>query len=308
MKKSRIIIPALGMLLLSTAASVSGTVAWFTSMQTGTADISSFAVTKTGGNLTVEQEAGAGTALSGEAIVLGTNVNLTHGSYDHVNDIAYYPNDIASACTAVARPTASADYNNWALPGTEDKVFFAVSWTINFKFEWGTSSNDVYLYFDGTVGTGATSTFTPKTLADGTPTSSNLATYHGFRLAMIGTGKVIWAPGTDVVADEVYQTGTAIDSQGIYASSGTATTPNTYVSTGSIIDKTGLDADKSSPTPSTARADYLATFSRSGSEATTEVSVVCVAWFEGNDDNVVDEAELDKVTATLGFYTRVAAA
>ena len=307
MKKSRIIIPALGMLLLSTAASVSGTVAWFTSMQTGTADITSFAITKTGGSLTTAQTAGAGTALSSQAITLATGVNLTHGSYDHTTDKAYYPNDIATSCTGVARPTDSANYNTWALPGTENKIFFAVSWTITFSYEWGGSSNPVNLYFDGTVGTGATSTFTPQTLAGGTAAASGKATYHGFRLAMVGTKKVIWAPGTSTVSDEVYQSGTAIDSQGIYAGSGDASVPNTYVASGSIIDATGYAADKTSATPSAERADYLGTFTRSGSETSTSLVVTCVAWYEGNDVNVMDGAELDKVTATLGFYTRVTA-
>ena len=307
MKKSRIIIPALGMLLLSTAASVSGTVAWFTSMQTGTADITSFAVTKTGGNLSVVQSVGAGTALSGSAITLATDVKLTHGSYDHTADKAYYPNDIATSCTGVDRPTAAGNYTNWALPGTDNKIYFAVSWTITFTYEWGGSSNPVNLYFDGTSGTGATSSFTPQTAAGGTAAASGLATYHGFRLAMVGTKKVIWAPGTDVVADEMYQNGTAITAQGAYASSGSTSAPNTYVASGSIIDADGLAADKTSATPSTERADYIGTFTRSGTEASTNLAVTCVAWYEGNDQNVVDGAELDKVTATLGFYTRVTA-
>ena len=42
MKKSKIIVPALGLLLLSTAASVSGTVAWFTANRTYNTTISSF--------------------------------------------------------------------------------------------------------------------------------------------------------------------------------------------------------------------------------------------------------------------------
>ena len=321
MKKSKIIIPALGMLLLSTAASVTGTVAWFTSMQTGSAEITSFAVTKTGGTLETELVPGNGTELNGSAttgsIVLKGTVStagdttddaiLTHGSYDHTQDSIWKPNDALDTFTKAERPTTGTGYQ-WTVDGTSGaagKIYYAVSWTINFNYTFSADTRDVYLYFDGSAGGSSTFTYTK---ADGTAVASGngvLNTYKGFRLAMVGTKKVIWAPGTSTVADEQYQSGGTDADVTAYG------THNTYVSTGSLIDAAGYAHIKSGTlsTP-TERADYLGTFQFSNANSTTKVctlAVVCVAWYEGNDSNVVDTAELDKVSAALGFYTRIAA-
>jgi hypothetical protein len=83
------------------------------------------------------------------------------------------------------------------------------------------------------------------------------------------------------------------------------------VSGGSLIDADGYANIKSGnlETP-TSRADYIGTFQFSSADSSTKVctlAVTCVAWYEGNDQNVVDDAELDKVSAALGFYTRIAA-
>ncbi len=322
MKKSKIIIPALGMLLLSTAASVTGTVAWFTSMQTGSAEITSFAVTKTGGTLQTELVVGNGTELNGSAtegsiVLKGTSTTdvatddaiLTHGSYDHTSDSIWKPNDALDTFTQAARPTSGTGYQ-WTVDGTSTaagNIYYAVSWTINFNYTFSADTRNVYLFFDGSVGSGSSSTFT-YTKADGTAVATGndvLNTYKGFRLAMVGTKKVIWAPGTSTVADEQYQSGSTKSSVTAYG------THNTYVSTGSLIDAAGYANAKSGTlnTP-TERADYLGTFQYSNANSTTKVctlTVVCVAWYEGNDSNVVDTAELDKVSAALGFYTRIAA-
>ena len=312
MKKSRIIIPALGMLLLSTAASVTGTVAWFTSMQTGSAEITSFAVTKTGGTLETELVAGIGTELSGDSIALkgyGTGSDatddavLTHGSYDHTTDSIWKPNDTLDVFTQVARPTTGNGYQ-WSIDGTssvQGKIYYAVSWQINFSYEFSTDARDVYLYFDGSIGTGASSSFEHTSVKAGTGSEK---TYMGFRIAMVNGGtKVIWAPGTSTTADEQYQSGASDSSVTAYA------THNTYSASGSLIDAAGYANAKTGALPAnpTQRADYIGTFSKPGSGTTATIALVCVAWFEGNDSNVVDEAELDKVTATLGFYTRIAA-
>ena len=303
MKKSRIIIPALGMLLLSTAASVSGTVAWFTSMQTGTADITSFAVTKTGGSMTSVVAAGAGTkvANSGAAITLNDNVTLTHGSYNHTNSTAFYPNDTGTVFTGVAKPAASTDYNNWALPGTNNQVFFAVSWSITFTYTFSSNTSPVYLYFDGTAGNAATSKMTDHEQTVAGKSGTTLESYKGFRVAMKATNTVIWAPEQADTASLKYQSTASATAN--YSANGT------YVATGSLISSTGYAAnltDAIGNTP-TQRADYLGTFATPASGSTSTVTVECVAWFEGNDANIVNDANLHNVSATLGFYTRASA-
>ena len=77
MKKSKIIVPALGLLLLSTAASVSGTVAWFTANNKYNTTINTFAVVKTNDDLQVELGAGVGTSVDTNAIVLSKEISST---------------------------------------------------------------------------------------------------------------------------------------------------------------------------------------------------------------------------------------
>lgn len=326
MKKSKIIIPALGMLLLSTAASVTGTVAWFTSMQTGSAAIDSFAVTKTGGSLETQLVAGVGTELtsSSDAVVLkgkGTTTDanddavLTHGSYDHTQDAIWKPNDALDVFTKVNRPSAAADNYLWTVDGTssaEGKIYYAVSWTVNFTYTYSADTRDVYLFFDAAA-TGGTSTFSHSKASTSDTGTYSKYTYMGFRIAMVNSGtagaKVIWAPGTNVAADEKYQNGAAATNQGVYpgTGAGSVTTPNTFNSTGSIIDAGGYNNIKTGelPTNPTQRPDYLGTFTNTTPGTTNKIALTCVAWFEGNDQNVVDAAELDKVSASMGFYTRI---
>lgn len=332
MKKSKIIIPALGMLLLSTAASVTGTVAWFTSMQTGQAEITSFAVTKTGGTLTVSMGAGVGTVLSGSTITLGTNVKLTHGSFDHTQDAIWKPNDALDTFTKVTRASAEATDSayQWSVDGSASQagtLFYAVSWTITLSYEFQADARNVYVFFDGTPSATATDSsvagsYFTHSKADSNDTGTyEKFTYMGFRLAMLNTStnggntagpKLIWAPGQSAVADEKYQNGATATSQGVYASSGTATVPNTYVSTGSLLDANfpatvGAFNFRSGDVPAnpTQQPNYIGTFVKPASGAST-ILLNCVAWFEGNDSNVVDAAELDQVSASMKFYTRVA--
>ena len=68
MKKTKIVIPALGLLLLSTAASVTGTVAWFSSINTVTASTMTIKAT-VGANLYIAKGASVALAsLTGNAV------------------------------------------------------------------------------------------------------------------------------------------------------------------------------------------------------------------------------------------------
>lgn len=329
MKKSKIIIPALGMLLLSTAASVTGTVAWFTSMQTGSASITSFSVTKTGGSLNTTFVAGVGTELTGSnpnytGVALkgyGTgsdasdDVTLTHGSYNHLTNKAYIPDDSLTVFTPVVEPTSGNGYQ-WTVDGDSSNagtVYYAVSWTINFNYTFSTDTKDVYLYFDGST-TAQSQTPAPTTTfshSTNTAGSGSENTWKGFRLAMVNATDsvyVIWAPGTSTAGDEKYQSNAAAgDAKSSYAAT------NAYNVNGSLIDAAGYAHCKSGALPAnpTQRADYLGTFdidNDDNDDKVVTIAIKCVAWFEGNDSNVVDTASLDQVSASLGFYTRIATA
>jgi len=89
LKKSLLVVPALGVLMLAAAGSVGGTVAWFSSVNTFQTDVSSFAVGRVAGNLDVEMTAlpAYGTAQVGNGVVVqkatAGDVKLTHGSFNH---------------------------------------------------------------------------------------------------------------------------------------------------------------------------------------------------------------------------------
>ena len=85
MKKSKIIVPALGIILLTTAASVTGTVAWFTANTVYTATMGEFAVVNTKNNLSCTLGNGVGTVADNEnnKVDVSSGYKLTDASVDH---------------------------------------------------------------------------------------------------------------------------------------------------------------------------------------------------------------------------------
>ena len=86
MKKSKIIIPALGMLVLSTAATVSGTVAWFTMNKVANAE-GMIVSAKTSGSLIIK-EAGAYPLASDKAtkVIFNDDAQNPHKFYPSTHD------------------------------------------------------------------------------------------------------------------------------------------------------------------------------------------------------------------------------
>ena len=333
MKKTKIIIPALGMLLLSTAASVTGTVAWFTSVSTANSNLTSFAIRKVGGALDVKVKTGAqnsddgaagsaneapsvygltnygyGTSLTDGSVTLGytgvDQVYMTHGSYDHKNDKAYKPTNSAATAFAALNPNGS----DWFVAGTDAsnhsmRTYFAVSWTLIFNYEFGGDTTPINLYFNGAASGEGISSVT-KTANN--PAEGQKETYKGFRLAFVNSAasrSLVWADNQTYDKCS-YLTATNGDPADAFGSTsdnvilGSYTSPNS--TNGDLIDSSGvvaLDADASG---ATTRADYLGQFTPSS----TRIIIKCVAWFEGTDENVINSATLDTVAAALAFYTR----
>ena len=289
MKKSKIIIPALGMLLLSTAASVSGTVAWFTTVSTATANITSFAVRKLGGDLSYTVAAGTGTEKvdaddDHSAIQLtGTNPALCDASYNHTTGKVWKANSNASAFSVIDAESG------WTVSGTNQVTYYAVSWSYTFSYSFGGDSTAVNLYFDS-----PTSSVTPTTLAAASGTQTE-QTYKGFRIAFVNEAasrSVVWAENQ---ANANCHYVTATNNQ-----AGAYTDANSSSAAGDLLDSTGLAIVAETGSGSAARADYLGQFTTSS----TSITIKCVAWFEGTDPNVINGSEMDSVAAALSFYTR----
>ena len=322
MKKSKIIIPALGMLLLSTAASVTGTVAWFTSVSSQTANINSFAVKRLGGNLELEIKTAAdnadgsiygnGSAKSGEAVTLAANSFFTHGSYNHTEQKVYKPTN-AAATTFASFADTSATATDWYSEdaATGNKYYYAVTWTYIFTYTFGSTETSVNLYFDN-----ANSSVT-QTVGAGT---GDLNTYKGFRMAFVATGEsltgsvgrsFVWAKYGDSTGTNIPKylktSGESITADGTYSNI------NSTTAAGDLINSAASSIDIAENAPvsdvTNTRCNYIGTFTKSGSDtnASKKIFVRCVAWFEGTDANVVNAATLDTVAAVNAFYTRNAA-
>ena len=165
-KKSKIVVPALALILLSTAASISGSVAWFTASRTATVKTGQFTVVKTGDDLDVELHAVAGinTEISNNTLQQKANYNLTDSSFDHTfhdataeggewrnwkSPYVVKPDvprqnvlDITQLGTGISanKLTPTADLEDELERGT--KVYSAYVWTITFNIDFSASSTD----------------------------------------------------------------------------------------------------------------------------------------------------------------------
>lgn len=151
MKKSKIIVPALAVLLLSTAASVTGTVAWFTANRVFNATVGEFAVVNTKDNLVCEMGAGLGTNVVENVVSVDTGKVLTDASFDHITSSHYIfaPN---AEGDAVGKKVALADADmttgaNGLKREENAEVYSAFTFTMNFKLRVSTSGQDTGLFF-----------------------------------------------------------------------------------------------------------------------------------------------------------------
>ena len=300
MKKSKILIPAVAVLALSVGASVTGTVAWFTTNRTATITASKFASVKLGENLkaVVTGNSDAGTVKTADnAIKIGTTdyeAKLTHGSYAATADIkgsAYVANlndentvtsynDLGTYASHVSGETTKV--NKWKAQSKTDSVdeaWYAVGWTIDFSQKAASDTEKNYLLVD-TKGT----TFSDSVTGG--------HTINGLRIALMTGSKFLVLGGDDTVT---------------YVSSTSATDKYTagtnYVN---VVSDTA--SSKLNDNDATVATSYLS-LGELPSNGTDKLTVTCVAWFEGTDNYVADKYNettivMSSVTAALSFYSR----
>ena len=149
MKKSKIIVPALGIILLTTAASVTGTVAWFTANTVYTATMGEFAVVNTKNNLSCTLGNGVGTVADNEnkKVDVSSGYKLTDASLDHTatsidivepDEAGTKVGAVKSLASYVASPTTRAT-----------NTYSAFTWTMSFKMSFsGTAEKKMGLFLD----------------------------------------------------------------------------------------------------------------------------------------------------------------
>ena len=323
MKKSKIIVPALGLLVLSTAASVSGTVAWFTANRSYNTSINNIAVVSTTGSLKGSFEAGVGTTSSdGTAIAVASDAVLTHGSFNHSTSLASWPTDdaatkfgsytlaeavgdAASTWTTNVTTDATADNLLRLTDADSNKVYTALTFRITLTYTTSNVTDTYGLFLNLDAGK---SNVSHVTNTAGTTNSEdpgyNKETYKGFRLAFIGASeKVVWAANeTTANCDYVKAVAAgAAELNGGYA----ATDLIASDTTANIAALSGTGAIEDGLTDASTYVNYLGTFAIPGAGVTErKLSFLCVAWFEGTDPNVITGAALDSVTANMFFETR----
>ena len=270
MKKTKVIIPALGILLLSTAASVTGTVAWF-SMNT--------TVTATGMN--VQAKAQAGLVIS----------NATNGTYNA---------NAASAKTTCAALYPASTYNlsTWLTsvstnpnqPNTQQAYSSAVAWTTNesdahyvlHDFYIRSSSATALTVWSVDVESVSADLIDEDTTDDETPVLQDLskALRVGVKFGE-SSNSYIYAPFTGYTATVSVQkaagaySSAAADRQDVSALSGNTHSRDSSVTTIPANNATGLHA-------------YV------------------YVWFEGEDANCISDnivSDLNKIAITVSFTT-----
>lgn len=319
MKKSKIIVPALGILLFSTAASISGTVAWFTASRTYEADAGNFAVVSTKNNLEVEMAGGIGTQLnaSDETVIELANANykLTDSSVDASNKYLIAPDaagtkvgKLVSLDSAVIGTDASTANGMFR----ETNIYSAFTWTIDFKLSMGSVNQTIGLFFDNSLSS--------VTLSNGNPVTD---TGKGFRVAFIpmtvadanngaGIAKV-WAPNqTGTHAEGNPSTNVNNVRYTAYSASIVAGTTELAGIAANYSGNVLMDSSNSSlavPEDSAAGAttsavNYMGTFTYAA-DSVVHLKYQVVVWYEGTDPTIVntEDTVYEIVKANMHFGT-----
>ena len=309
MKKSRIIIPALAMIAFSVAASITGTVAWFTANRTAQIDSGTYAVVKTTANLDCSVDGGIGTTATDNAAGVTDTVavdgKLTDGSFDHAGSHNYIYSPDGSGTKVGNRYTySSATEENLTRGTTTDSktIYTAVTWEIEFSLEFGAAvSNNVGLYLDL-----ANSSFSP---AGSEAATGQQDTSKGFRMAFMPKGtnssngkKHVFAD-LQTAANCTYVGGEPAQGAAL-AGTETAYGNSDYV----LIDSAATGALNEAGYTESASATMVNYFGKFVFAANTTVTLAfdVICWFEGTDSNIVNGTDdhltvFRDVTASLKF-------
>ena len=298
MKKSRIIIPALAMIAFSVAASITGTVAWFTATRTANIDAGTYAVVKTTANLTKTVTAGIGTSVTDNVVTV--DGVLTDGSFDHAGTNKYiYAPDKTGAKVGSRYALASATASNLTR-GTDESsntIYTAVTWNVKFSMEFGASGSDIGLFLDL-----STSVFDPD---QDSVASGKQDTAKGFRMAFIPTGDNAASGTTRVFAD--LQAAANCKYVNGEPAVGAALPAGASYSSPILIDNSS-DAELADSYASSAvssMTNYFGTFTFAAN-TTVDLEFKVVCWFEGTDPNIVNgdeshETVFNDVSVSLDF-------
>ena len=323
-KKSAVVIPALARIAVTAAASVSGTVAWFTANRSVTVNASNFAAQSQNGDLTISLVdntlLGVTEDTDSKSVKRADNSVLTDASFDLTNLYTKVMDDDGNVTGFKDLGVIKVDSgngggevfnSNWsANAGSGVTLYYAVSWTWNFTYTFTSDTTDMALYFDlGASSFAFTEQKVNKQTVDMTGTHQDTYTGNvskGFRLAMVSKAStenepknIVWAPEGANVKSHV--NGTAKENKPDFLDSEFHADLDAehYHKATDVLNK-GETGD-TQITDSNNAYCYLGRLTK----AKNSFNVVCTAWFEGTDEtNVINSAQNVAVSATQKFYVR----
>ena len=329
MKKSKLIVPAaLAIMLLGTAASVSSTVAWFSSNRAVKLSTTSLSVKSIDGNLTLEGKNEVGTLLDSSYAEItqinfttSRNAVMTDGSVDLLGNV-YRKSYKSTETTNFTISDKTTEGYKRAVGDTD--YYFAMSWDLKFSYDFAGDATQVNLYLDP-----SSKIYQMDNNQEVAWGASN-STYKGFRIAFIAgnhstlssnTTKV-WAPEqnenlcgyvnsvnnnfavvgtTDSVLNDTDPQNIVYDTDGYH---GGLYNQNNAVNL--IAKNTTGTVAATAESGATSAPNYLGSFNKEASNDASTLEFTCFAWFEGTDPNIVTSAQTyyDTLFAEIKFFTR----
>ena len=306
-KKSAVVIPALARIAVTAAASVSGTVAWFTAAKTVTATAGQFQASYNDGNLSVTASSWMATTnklgsptlnqtilsipTEGKDVTVTEGVTFTDASYDLATDTLYsdvVKDDGSAPDQFESKGTSVKDNNQW-VSDAANKVVYGVVWNYTFTYKFGA---DIAYKYD-LMFSQSKSSLTART-----------DTGAGLRIALVGEGFDNKAKTNAVVfANEKYDTSATNHISGVGDNKDTTDVKETTTTPYGSLYMTHAPSDEnlSEGVSHKDKKGYLGTFVPETANGDETVTVRVVAWFEGTDNHVVSTQALSEVSATLGF-------
>lgn len=323
MKKSKVIIPAMALLLFSTAASITGTVAWFTSTRTFETSIGQFALKQLDGTLECDlapvfglERTSAQSSDPGYNVLRHkSNFYLTDASFNEADTKMYHKSrdaveptgdptanyyedrGVLASNAVVAKETVVGNwtYAYFASGTNQGSYLLGFVWTMTFKYTFNAESGKIGVFLnqkDSVVTKGAAA----KDPAQGSSADSS----KGFRIAFLEADSglnTVYAPLAEPADDDVtnlqHVSGTSSNNVTHYTASNCLLTDDgaSLVSDGATIG---------------ANVNQICTIAADGAHPETPQTkvVTCVAWYEGEDPNVVNGTAFYAPSVKLSFYSR----
>jgi len=266
------------------------------------------------------------------SIIVTNNNKMTDASYDHEANKVFTAGDRQTAAGGSFEEAPSGwKVTKTNADSTTSEFYYAVQWRMTFAYTYGSVPTTTNLYFDPTVSQIAKNGTDPNTYNGEDAYARD--SIKGFRIAFAnsdGNGDttaddaryVIWADQrslSDTVTKGATETDEAFTARKTAYDAAVAesmkyikdaTSPaepskSAYAATVGVINadnKASLEGPTG--TPATTNAHYLGTFPTGNANEKKTISLLCTAWFEGNDAAIINNTMMYPIAATLGFFIK----